>query len=215
MCESACKNAESSYIINMKRSVLLFAAAAFLSLAVSDGLYADSKKSLASKNTSSDVTQKQPVETPEAVTVEALPRELPIPESQDVPREGEKINWQVMSSGGRASADADFALSGTLGQFAVGTAVSGDLGLHHGYWQNFGGSYICGDANASGYVDIDDVIYILAYAFLDGPAPIPVESADANCSGYVDIDDVVYILAYAFIDGPPPCDPDNDGEPDC
>jgi hypothetical protein len=65
--------------------------------------------------------------------------------------------------------------------------------------------WLIGDANGSGAIDIDDAVYILEYAFSDGPPPIPdVLVADANSSGYVDIDDVVYLIEYIFGGGPPP-----------
>ena len=72
-----------------------------------------------------------------------------------------------------------------------------------------------GDADGSGEVDIDDVVYLIAYIFSGGPAPVPYAAGDADCSGDVDIDDVVYLIAYIFSGGPPPGDPDDDGEPDC
>jgi hypothetical protein len=65
--------------------------------------------------------------------------------------------------------------------------------------------WIVGDANGSGAIDIDDVVYLIAYIFQGGPAPVPEpEAGDANCSGAVDIDDVVYLIAYIFQGGPPP-----------
>jgi len=73
----------------------------------------------------------------------------------------------------------------------------------------------CGDADVSGAVDIDDVVFLIAYIFGGGPAPVPVESGDADCSGGVDIDDVVYLIAYIFGGGNPPCDTDGNGIPDC
>jgi hypothetical protein len=75
--------------------------------------------------------------------------------------------------------------------------------------------YMCGDADASEAVDIDDVVYVIAYIFSSGPGPTPVEAADADCSGGVDIDDVVYLIAYIFSSGPPPCDLDGNGIFDC
>lgn len=75
--------------------------------------------------------------------------------------------------------------------------------------------YVCGDADASDAVDIDDVINLIAYIFSGGPVPLPYESGDANCSGGVDIDDVVYLISYIFSGGYAPCDTDNDGVPDC
>jgi hypothetical protein len=75
--------------------------------------------------------------------------------------------------------------------------------------------YICGDSNRDGSVDIDDVVYMIAYIFSGGPPPDPPEAGDVDCSGGLDIDDVVYLIAYIFSGGPPPCDPDGDGQPDC
>jgi hypothetical protein len=69
---------------------------------------------------------------------------------------------------------------------------------------------LIGDANGSGGaapIDIDDVVYLIAYIFSQGPAPIPhaIASGDANCDCIVDIDDAVYLISYIFSDGPPPC----------
>jgi len=75
--------------------------------------------------------------------------------------------------------------------------------------------WVCGDADGSGAVDIDDVVYLIAYIFSGGPAPDPEIKADGDCSGAVDIDDVVYVIAYIFSGGPAPCDPDNNGIPNC
>jgi photosystem II stability/assembly factor-like uncharacterized protein len=67
-------------------------------------------------------------------------------------------------------------------------------------------SFLCGDPNASGDVDIGDAVYIILYIFSGGPPPQPVlEAGDADCSGGVDIDDVVYILTFIFLGGPEPC----------
>ncbi|MBU1318267.1 MAG: S8 family serine peptidase [candidate division Zixibacteria bacterium] len=64
---------------------------------------------------------------------------------------------------------------------------------------------IPGDANASDAVDIDDIIYLIAYIFTGGPAPVPlVCCADSDGSCSVDLDDVVYTIAYVFTGGPQP-----------
>jgi hypothetical protein len=75
--------------------------------------------------------------------------------------------------------------------------------------------YVTGDADGSGAVDIDDVVYLIQYIFAGGPEPQPYESGDVDCSGGVDIDDVVYVITYIFGGGPPPGDPNDDGVPDC
>jgi hypothetical protein len=66
---------------------------------------------------------------------------------------------------------------------------------------------VCGDADGSGAIDIDDVVYLIAYIFSDGPAPDPLEAGDADASGGVDIDDVVYLVNYIFATGPEPLCP--------
>jgi hypothetical protein len=73
----------------------------------------------------------------------------------------------------------------------------------------------CGDADASGEVDIDDAVYLSSYIFAGGPGPCPYESGDLDCSGGVDIDDVVWLVAFIFSGGNAPCDTDGDGVPDC
>jgi hypothetical protein len=128
---------------------------------------------------------------------------------------GEQINWQVVSPGGTDGSSENYQLMGTVGQTATGDGLSSNYGLFHGYWQDFGANYVCGDADASGYVDIDDAVFVIAYIFAAGPPPNPLAAGDADCSGNVDIDDVVYLINYIFGGGPPPCDPDDDGVPDC
>jgi hypothetical protein len=119
------------------------------------------------------------------------------------------IKWQVISSGGTDGASASFKLSGTVSQTAVGIGSSESFTVSHGFWQESAQRCDCipGDANASGAYDIDDVVYLIAYIFSGGPAPIPyaICSGDPNCSCGVDIDDVVYLIAYIFSGGPPPC----------
>lgn len=65
---------------------------------------------------------------------------------------------------------------------------------------------MAGDANGSGGIDIDDVVYLISYIFSGGPPPDPMEAGDADCSGEIDIDDVVYLIAYIFSGGPAPCE---------
>jgi hypothetical protein len=66
--------------------------------------------------------------------------------------------------------------------------------------------FLCGDADDSGGVDIDDVVYLINYIFGGGPPPEPLEVGDVDCSGEVDIDDIVYLIQYIFGGGPVPCD---------
>jgi hypothetical protein len=66
------------------------------------------------------------------------------------------------------------------------------------------GSYVPGDADGSGSVDIDDVVYLIAYIFTSGPEPSPLNAGDVDGSCAIDIDDVVYLIAYIFTGGPAP-----------
>jgi hypothetical protein len=65
---------------------------------------------------------------------------------------------------------------------------------------------ICGDANGDGVVSSADVVYLINYLFIGGPAPVPLEAGDANLDGFVSSADVVYLINYLFIGGPAPCD---------
>ena len=66
--------------------------------------------------------------------------------------------------------------------------------------------FLCGDANKDGVVDIGDVVYLINYLFINGPAPVPIlHAGDANCDEVVDVSDVVYLINYLFVNGPEPC----------
>jgi hypothetical protein len=61
-----------------------------------------------------------------------------------------------------------------------------------------------GDCNGDTVINIADVVQLINYLFIDGPAPDPLEVGDVNCDGVVNIADVVYLINYLFINGPPP-----------
>jgi hypothetical protein len=64
--------------------------------------------------------------------------------------------------------------------------------------------YLVGDVNSDGFINVVDVVYLVNYLFINGPAPDPVESGDANCDHTINAADVVYLINYLYIDGPPP-----------
>jgi hypothetical protein len=66
-----------------------------------------------------------------------------------------------------------------------------------------------GDVTEDGVVDAADIVYLLNYLFVGGPAPVPYSEGDVNCDGIIDAADVVFLLNYLFINGPEPrcCDP--------
>ena len=60
------------------------------------------------------------------------------------------------------------------------------------------------DGDPQDEVDVSDLIYMLDYAFSNGPEPPCMEEADVNASGGIDISDVIYLVEYMFFDGPEP-----------
>ncbi len=65
--------------------------------------------------------------------------------------------------------------------------------------------YTCGDVTGDEMIDVDDIVFLIAYLFLEGPAPDPIESGDVNCDNNVNLLDVVYIVNYQFRGGQAPC----------
>ncbi len=59
-------------------------------------------------------------------------------------------------------------------------------------------SFLYGDADGSGYVDIDDVVYLINYIFNGGPAPSVYDAGDFNRDFFIDIDDVTALLGFIF-----------------
>ena len=60
---------------------------------------------------------------------------------------------------------------------------------------------IAGDCNGDEVIDIADVVELINYLFIDGPAPFPLPAGDANRDGTVDIGDVTYLINYLFTGG--------------
>ncbi|UCD94336.1 MAG: hypothetical protein JSU69_11335, partial [Candidatus Zixiibacteriota bacterium] len=67
--------------------------------------------------------------------------------------------------------------------------------------------YVCGDADASGAVNLLDVTFIINYLYKEGPAPVPPEGADANGDGSINLLDVTHIINYLYKEGPEPICP--------
>jgi hypothetical protein len=105
---------------------------------------------------------------------------------------GSSTNYKLMvSAGGQSS--------------PIGAGSSANYKLMAGY---VGATFVQrGDANANGGITAADVVYLINYLFIGGPAPIPLEAGDPNCDEKITAADVVYLINYLFISGPPPCDP--------
>ncbi len=63
--------------------------------------------------------------------------------------------------------------------------------------------YIVGDVDNNGVIDWNDVNYLIAYTFKNGPAPIPMASGDMNYDGEINVLDVVLLIDYFRGDGFP------------
>ncbi len=59
-------------------------------------------------------------------------------------------------------------------------------------------SFIYGDADGSGAIDIDDVVYLIQYIFNSGPPPPVYDAGDFNRDFFIDIDDVTALLDFIF-----------------
>jgi hypothetical protein len=65
-------------------------------------------------------------------------------------------------------------------------------------------TYLLGDANADGVVDIGDVVHVVNYLYKTGSPPDPSDAGDANSDQTIDVGDVVYLINYLFKSGPAP-----------
>ncbi|HOP06685.1 MAG TPA: M4 family metallopeptidase [candidate division Zixibacteria bacterium] len=66
-------------------------------------------------------------------------------------------------------------------------------------------AWICGDADGNGSAtpDIQDLVYLVAYMFNDGPPPPVMATVDVDGSGSgPDISDLIYLVSYMFQGGP-------------
>jgi len=62
-----------------------------------------------------------------------------------------------------------------------------------------------GDANASGTINVADIVYLIGYVFSGGSAPDPILLGDCNCDSIINMVDIIYLVNYIFRSGPPPC----------
>ncbi len=62
-----------------------------------------------------------------------------------------------------------------------------------------------GDIDDNGSIDPADMVYLINFLYLRGPAPpLGVVAGDINCDGVVDIADVLFIYRHLFSGGPAP-----------
>jgi len=67
----------------------------------------------------------------------------------------------------------------------------------------------CGDVMEDDIIDLGDMLFLIAYLYKGGPAPVPLNSGNVNYLSdpgvdIVDLGDVLYIIAYLYKGGPKP-----------
>ena len=68
-------------------------------------------------------------------------------------------------------------------------------------------SFVCGDVNGGGIVNILDVTFLINFLYKDGQPPDPMEAADANGNGDVNVLDITYLINFLYKGGPEPICP--------
>ncbi len=149
-----------------------------------------------------------------------LPRRLSLEElgSHGFSLEGAPGTWLSTQNGGIGSGDLD---GDGAQEIALGLAHPDGQG---GYLRRVlvifgkGGSFVRGDANEDGKVDISDAVRVLSYLFLGAAPAFCLQTMDANDTGSLDLTDAVYLLNGLFQGGdlpPPPYpEPGQDPSPD-
>jgi hypothetical protein len=91
--------------------------------------------------------------------------------------------------------------SSPIGNVVVTWDSTGEDGTLNGaYGQRF--TFVAGDANGDGALDVVDVFYLINALFAGGPSALG--SADVNGDGIVDVRDVFYLINFLFAGGPAP-----------
>ena len=63
------------------------------------------------------------------------------------------------------------------------------------------GTFLRGDANGDGRVDVSDVVFGVLYLFRGGSEPKCLDAVDADDSGVLDVSDAVTLLHFLFLGG--------------
>lgn len=108
-------------------------------------------------------------------------------------------------------------------QIEVGFDSGGPATLEHGKLEIPFTSFVRGDVNDSGLLEVTDAINLLNWMFLGGLTPTCMDAADADDNGQLGLSDGINILIFLFGGGAAPADPgvlgggcerDPDGEDD-
>ena len=74
-----------------------------------------------------------------------------------------------------------------------------------------GPTFVRGDANSDGSVNLTDGVVPLLYLFSGGAAPACLDSADTNDTGAIEITDAIIIFSWLFSGGAAPVSPSPTG----
>lgn len=63
-------------------------------------------------------------------------------------------------------------------------------------------SFLCGDVDNNGEMNILDIIFLINFKYKEGPEPDYNESAEVNGDGDINILDIIYLINFRYKDGP-------------
>jgi hypothetical protein len=146
----------------------------------------------------------------------ALTVAMSAPQLLATPSTGEQIRWQVISGGGNRGTSTNFALSGSVGQTAIGPGTSVSFKNNSGFWQNFssGGGCCVGvtgniDCDLGSGIDISDLTRLVDFLYISlSPLCCPEEAnVDGDPGMGIDISDLTRLIDYLYISLAPtgPC----------
>jgi hypothetical protein len=61
-----------------------------------------------------------------------------------------------------------------------------------------------GDVNGDKIINIADIVFLINYLFIGGPAPVKFTEGDVNCDEIINVSDIVFLINHLFIGGPVP-----------
>jgi len=115
-----------------------------------------------------------------------------------------KIDWEVLDSGGADVSSSNHQLRNSAGQPQIGRHSGGRYVVESGFW-SINVSFIAGDVNGNGQINLTDDVWLANYLLKNGPCPIPFWAGDVNCSGNISLVDAVYLANYLLKNGPALC----------
>ncbi len=130
------------------------------------------------------------------------------------------VSWYVVSGGGGAMTDGANNHSGTIGQIAGGFSMSGEIVIHHGFWQDFGfGEPCCGryTGGETGNIDCDidgdrglaDITLLIGHIYINHqPLCCPANgNVDGDSENELGLSDITRLIDKVYINHTPcaPC----------